>query len=125
MKKRNEILIIEDEHINRELLKIHLDKQYDLKFANSFESGMEEINTHVFDLIITDIRLGGKLDGINLLRKTKQSKTNSQTPVMAYTASESSVNQKSFEDEGFDGFITKPILKAELERKVKTLLNLN
>lgn len=116
------ILVIEDERINRELLKIYLDKTYKLTFASQAESALKHIESTTFDLIITDIMLGGKLDGHNILAKTKQSELNKTTPVVAYTASDKSINQKSFAEEGFDGFLSKPLIKAEMTKKINKLI---
>jgi CheY-like chemotaxis protein len=48
-----------------------------------------------------------------------------RTPVVAYTASDTSINQKSFAEEGFDGFISKPVLEAELLSKINELLSVS
>jgi CheY-like chemotaxis protein len=120
MPHKKNILIVEDEKINRELLAISLSDTYTLTFADNLELAKKYISEITFQLIITDIRLGNRLDGIKLLKYSKsiQSK-NLQTIVLAYTASETSINQKSFAEEGFDGIISKPIIKSELLKQVK------
>jgi CheY-like chemotaxis protein len=120
MSHKKNILIVEDEKINRELLAISLSDTYTLTFADNLELAKKYISEITFQLIITDIRLGNRLDGIKLLKYSKsiQSK-NLQTLVLAYTASETSINQKSFAEEGFDGIISKPIIKSELLKQVK------
>lgn len=125
MKPTKNILIIEDEHINRELLKIFLEQHYELTFAADFDTAVGFIDTNTYDLIITDIRLGNRLDGIVLLQYIRKNLRTSKTPVVAYTASDTSINQKSFAEEGFNGFIAKPVHEAELLSKIGEFLGVS
>lgn len=125
MKSKENILIVEDEHINRELLKIYLEQRYELSFAENLDTAINFIDTDTFDLIITDIRLGSRLDGIVLLEHIRNDERISKTPVVAYTASDTSINQKSFAEEGFDGFISKPVMETDLIRKVEALIGIS
>ena len=124
MPHKKNILIVEDENINRELLAISLSDTYTLTFADNLELAIKYISEITFQLIITDISLGNRFDGIKVLKYSKsiQSK-NSQTLVLAYTASETSINQKSFTEEGFDGIISKPIIKSEILKQVENYIS--
>ena len=119
---RKKILIVEDERINRELLNIFLQKKYALTFSDHLELATQFIDEETFDLIITDIRLANRLDGISVLKHARKSPNNAVTPVVAYTASHTSHNQKSFVEEGFNDFITKPIREIDLLKKVEDLI---
>jgi CheY-like chemotaxis protein len=66
MKPTKNILIVEDEHINRELLKIFLEQHYELTFAADFDTAVKYVDTNTFNLIITDIRLGNRLCYCNI-----------------------------------------------------------
>jgi CheY-like chemotaxis protein len=122
MQARKKILIVEDELINRELLNIFLNKDYDLTFSDHVDDAIENINAQKFNLIITDIRLSDRLDGILVLKRSRESTMNKATSVVAYTASDNSINQKSYAEEGFDGYISKPVMQDELLKKVSELL---
>ena len=124
MPHKKNILIVEDEKINRELLAISLSDTYTLTFADNLELAIKYISEITFQLIITDISLGNRFDGIKVLKYSKsiQSK-NSQTLVLAYTASETSIKQKSFTEEGFDGIISKPIIKSEILKQVENYIS--
>lgn len=123
MTQRKNILIVEDEQINRELLRIFLEPTYELTYAFNFDMASRAVDSQKFDLIITDIRLGNQLDGIQLLKYTRSTGKNSQTSVVAYTASDTSINQKSFAEEGFDGFLSKPATKEEILLKLADWLS--
>lgn len=123
MDLKHRILVVEDEHINRELLKIFLEKTYSLTFAADIDTAEKHVDEAAFDLIITDIRLGNRLDGIALLQHVRDGKLNTTTPVIAYTASDTSINQKSFEEEGFNDYIAKPVLQNEMLEKIAELIH--
>lgn len=123
MDSKYRILVVEDEHINRELLKIFLEKQYSLTFAADIDTAEKHVDETAFHLIITDIRLGNRLDGIKLLQHVREGTINTETPVVAYTASDTSINQKSFEEEGFNDFIAKPVLQDEMLEKIAELIH--
>jgi two-component system sensor histidine kinase TorS len=123
MAEKKTILIVEDEPINRELLNIFLNKDYELTFTDHLEAAIKSLNESKFNLIITDIRLGDRLDGITVLKTSRESNLNKDTSVVAYTASNTSINKKSYVEEGFDGFISKPIMQDALLKKVAELLN--
>ena len=118
MSLKNNILIVEDEHINRELLKIFLEPSYELTFAEDLNTAIQSVDAQKFDLIITDIRLGNRLDGIELLEYAHTKGSNVTTPIVAYTSSDTSINQKSYAEEGFDGFLSKPATKDDILIKV-------
>lgn len=122
MSNKKYILVVEDEKINRELIHIFLDRLYHLSFAERLDQAVILLNERVYDVIITDIRLGHKLDGIEVLKKVRASKLNKDTPVIAYTASESSVDHKTFFEEGFSGYIAKPVLQSELIAQIESLI---
>jgi two-component system sensor histidine kinase BarA len=122
MPGKKKILIVEDEEINRELLNIFLSKDYSLTFADHLEAATHALNEHEFQLIITDIRLADRLDGIEVLKHTRSSVLNKGTCVVAYTASDTSINQRSYAEEGFDGFISKPIQQDILLKKVAAII---
>jgi two-component system sensor histidine kinase BarA len=122
MREKKKILIVEDEEINRELLNIFLKKEYSLTFTDHLDAATRALNEEQFHLVITDIRLADRLDGIEVLKHSRSSMLNKSTSVVAYTASDNSINQKSYAEEGFDGFISKPMQQDLLLKKIAGML---
>lgn len=122
MNNKKSILIVEDEQINRELLRIFLESTYQLTFAADIATAVAYVDSQQFDLIITDIRLGNRLGGIQLLKHIRTQGLNKKVQVVAYTASDTSINQKSFAEEGFDGFLSKPANQEEVLMNVAAWL---
>jgi DNA-binding response OmpR family regulator len=84
MSKR--ILIIEDDDVTRELLRMALTKQgYDVTVA---EDGVRGYDTALFlkpALIVTDIQMPGA-DGIHVIRRIRDTPSLENTPIVVTTA---------------------------------------
>src|SRR5881227_1354160 len=84
MSKR--ILIIEDDDITRELLRMALEKRgYQVTVA---EDGVRGYDTALFlkpDLIVTDIQMPGA-DGVHVVRRVRDTPSLERTPILVTTA---------------------------------------
>ena len=66
------ILVVEDEVGIREFIADALmDEGHDVTCAPDAMAGMHELQRHAFDLMITDLRMPGALDGMDLLRAAR------------------------------------------------------
>ncbi len=69
---KGRILVIEDEKSMREVLRILLEEEsYEVITASDGDKGTEFINSDIFDLVITDIKMP-KADGFEILRKVRE-----------------------------------------------------
>ena len=103
------VLVIEDEKSNmklfREVLKIG---NYQVIEAPDAEKGIRLARQHCPDLILMDIQLPG-MDGLTATKIIKDDPMLKDTPVVALTGfSKVELKDKAMED-GFAGYITKPI----------------
>lgn len=65
------VLIVDEEISNRTLLQEHLHKRNShIMTANSFESALQIINNHIFDLVLYDLTISGG-GGLELLKAAK------------------------------------------------------
>ncbi len=69
-KKRPRILIVDDEPVITDLLKAILDDERDCTAAGSAEEAIALLESETFDLVVSDINLGG-IDGIELISRIK------------------------------------------------------
>lgn len=80
------ILVIEDDDVARELMRMALEKRgYEVSVA---EDGVRGYDTAVFwqpDLIVTDIRMPAA-DGIHVVRRVRDTPTLETTPILVTTA---------------------------------------
>ena len=81
----DKILIIDDDQSFRETLKVLLSKEYKVILAENGLTGIEKFKSESPDLIITDLKIGD-FDGIEILKKVKESDVN--IPVIIITGFE-------------------------------------
>jgi CheY-like chemotaxis protein len=117
-----QILIVDDEQIDRQMMTIFLGGEYKLSFADNYDAACALILRQAFDLIITDLHMSFKEDGSQVLAFARASELNQHVPVIAYTASRSGLNKQSLIESGFDGHLTKPVLKNDIQNFIRSIL---
>ncbi len=117
------ILAIDDDPINRQLLEIYLDNDFEYKVVNNAKQALDLLNLQKFDLIVTDINLEGDEDGIWLARHIKSIPKYAHLPVIAFTAYLISyLGRDNFEDT-FDCILEKPVTKKQFVAKLNEILS--
>jgi DNA-binding NtrC family response regulator len=114
------ILIVDDEEVIRELLKIYLGDTYDCSTVGSAEDAIERLESRSFDLVVTDITLPG-LSGLELCGMVKAS--HPQTAVVVVSALTASHFARKAKQQGAYQFIQKPFDLADLGRVVGDALH--
>jgi len=66
------VLLVDDEYGPRESLSFALGIEFDVRVASDAATGLETASRETFDAIITDIRMPGKMDGIELVRRIRE-----------------------------------------------------
>ena len=120
------ILVAEDDENSRQLLETVLTaKGYTVE---SFDNGLKALSylqTHTVDLIISDI-LMPEMDGYGLCRAVKQNQNLQHIPIIFYTATYTSDQDKRFAlSLGATKFLIKPMLMPELMDIVDGVLQSN
>lgn len=121
---KNKILIVEDERITAEDLKNTLENMgYEVTgLASSAETFYKCLNANMPDLVLMDIYLKGKKDGIELATEIKEKY---KFPVIYLTAySDSNILERAKITEPF-GFIMKPFQERELHSNIEMALHKN
>ena len=123
------VLVVEDDNMNqilyRKLLKTarHLDVAKDGKMALALIE--KNINDSNYELVLMDINLPKPWDGISLMKKIRGDwPVYNDIPFIAQTAYAITGNRASMLDEGFDEYITKPILKSALINAISKVSNI-
>lgn len=107
------VLVVEDNAINRKLAKIILEHMGQIvTFAESGELALVITKAQQFDLILMDIHMPG-INGIETSHKIRQN--NILTPIVALTADIFEVQKDDVNRFKFDDYLTKPINKKKLE----------
>ncbi len=80
----NRILLVDDEQSMRDFLSIMLKKDgYDVVAAQNGDNALKAVQSEIFDLVITDVKMPG-VDGIGVLKSVKE--VSPETVVIMITA---------------------------------------
>jgi len=112
--KNHLILIVDDVHENRELVKIYLEKLgWDTISCESGEQALAELERIRPDAILLDIKMPG-IDGIALARMIRLSLSNADTKIVGYTAHALKDEIEFILDSGFDEVLIKPVTYKDI-----------
>ena len=103
------ILIVEDDKLNRDALRLYLKSKYKIETCDSEKPFFSIISSKQINLIIMDISLNGKKNGLELTEEIKKLPQYKNIPVICLTAHAKKADEKNALAAGVDAFITKPV----------------
>ena len=120
---KRRVLIVDDELINRELLGIVLQEDYDILFAETGTQALAAVNEHSdsLSLILLDLNLPD-MHGLDIIRELKSNPISGKIPIIVLT-SEKDAEVESLTI-GASDFIPKPIVPAVLEGRISRIMEL-
>src|SRR5664280_128129 len=124
MKDKPVILIVDDQPQNIELLEAYLVPQgYEIIKTTNGEEALGKLSGNQIDLLLLDVMMPG-IDGFEVIRRVRQDDTHRLLPIILVTALRETKDRVKGIEAGCDDFISKPIDKAELLARVRSLLKL-
>ena len=124
MDKVERILIVDDEPFNVKLLRAVLSPEpYHILSASSGEEALQKVGEQAPDLILLDIMMPG-MDGYEVTKSLKSNPNTRDIPIILVTALDGAENKIKGLEAGADEFLNKPVDKAEIKARVKSLLRL-
>lgn len=113
------VLLVEDLPLNQKLaLEFMAMDQHNVTLASTGQEAIEMVKTGVFDLILLDMNLPD-FSGQEVVKKLANSQhTNSQTPILAFTASLSPDEVKEYLTLGIKDIVGKPIRLEKLRQAI-------
>jgi len=121
------ILIIDDETFMCQLISRVLNEigAFDIAVAKDGEKGLQRVYEAGarLDIILCDLEMPG-MDGFEFVRKLRTSNkaANPNVPVLIVTGHSDEAHIKEAVKSGINGFLVKPISKANLESRMKAAL---
>lgn len=106
---KQKIAVVEDNPDNRLLVAALLEDLYDLEEYESGASAVEGLGRGQPDLVLLDISLPD-MDGTEVLRWVRDQEELREVPVVALTAHAMAGDREKFLAEGFNDYVTKPIV---------------
>jgi two-component system, OmpR family, phosphate regulon response regulator PhoB len=118
------ILIVDDHERIRELVAVTLGDigDYQILEASNGEEGVTLATESKPDLILMDVTMPGKYDGLEATRIIKSDPDTREIYVIMLTAKGQVADKELGKQAGADGYFVKPFSPIELIRKVESLL---
>lgn len=124
MANKPRILIADDNLPNRELLEAYLaDTDYEIGVAADGQETLNQLQSFRPDLILLDVMMP-KLNGFEVCRKLKQNPQSKSTMVLMVTALNELGDIERAVAAGTDDFISKPVDKLSLLKRIEIMLRL-
>ena len=114
------ILVVDDNKMNRQVVRSLLKAtQIQIHEASGGEEAVEMAKKHVYNIILMDHMMPG-MDGVEAMKAIRalEDCPNSKTPIYVLTANAVAGAKEMYIEEGFDGFISKPIVYSELDAAI-------
>lgn len=124
MEPEKRILIVEDEKLlGMTLYEILFSssKSFEVVLCETAEEGLEKVREKKFDLVISDLKLPGKMTGMDLLKKVKE--IHPDTHLFLMTAYGSETVKKEAESLGVEAYFEKPFKLKEFVNRVLSILS--
>jgi CheY-like chemotaxis protein len=118
------VIVVMDDDADIRTLMVHLltHEGYEVLAADNGSQGLELVERHRPDLIISDVQMPG-MTGFQVLDSVRQNPALAATPVILLTALQDRVHVRHGMTAGADDYITKPFEPSELTQAVDAQLN--
>lgn len=118
---RKTILIVEDDQDLRGFIKTILEKEHKIIEASDGIEGLEQVEKHQPDFIVSDIMMP-HMDGIEFLQKLRENINTSHIPIILLTAKATIESKLEGLEYGADDYITKPFSVPYFRARINNLL---
>jgi diguanylate cyclase (GGDEF)-like protein len=116
------LLLVDDEPMNRDVLGRRLTRAgYRVLVAADGPEALAVADANPIDLVLLDVMMPG-MDGIETLRRLRQTRSVSELPVIMVTAKDSSEDVVGALDAGANDYVTKPVDFAVAQARIRTQL---
>lgn len=95
---------------------------YKVDFASDGETGIKMADDFVYDLVITDQKMPGELDGLAVIKALRQKPEYKNVPIVMLTMETTEQMKNSARDAGASGWMNKPFTPASLINMVQRVL---
>lgn len=122
MSELKKVLYIEDNFDSQELVKIYFRGLAELDCFEMAENIIQIASDNKYDLILMDINLPGRIDGVDAVKLLRRDERFKKIPIIAVTAYAMVGDRERFLEVGCDDYISKPFFKQALLDKAKRFL---
>lgn len=124
MTSTNRVLIADDNQANVELLEAYLsDTDCELAYASDGQQTLDQVDAFRPDLILLDVMMP-KLNGFEVCKQIKEHPENRRIMILMVTALNELGDIERAVSAGTDDFLSKPVQRVELLKRVENMLKL-
>lgn len=117
-----EVLIVEDNDVNRRLAALYLRELCNTEMAENGYVALEKVKRRKYDAILMDINLGAGPDGLSIAQQVRSFETNKDTPIIAVTGYTMHGDREKLLANGCSHYLPKPYDKQTLLRLFSKIL---
>lgn len=117
-----EVLIVEDNEINRRLAALYLREICNTEMAENGYVAIEKIKRRKYDAILMDINLGAGPDGLSIAQQIRSYEINKSTPIIAVTGYTMHGDREKLLSNGCSHYLPKPYDKQTLLKLFSSIL---
>ena len=119
------LLIVDDEPLGlKSMASVFEGQGYELVLTGSGHEAMQFVETGRPDVILLDVMMPG-MDGLEACRRIRSHPGMAEIPILLVTALDDRRSRLEGLESGADDYITKPIDRAEVRARVRTITRLN
>jgi CheY-like chemotaxis protein len=109
------VLYVEDHKAQREIMAQVLNLYgYEVDVARSGEEGVQKTHEYRPDVVLMDIRMPGRIDGLAAIRQLRDNPDTADIPILVVSAWGSAKHKRRAIKAGADAHFTKPVAMDEL-----------
>jgi len=109
------VLYVEDHEAQRDIMVQMLELYgYEVDVASDGEEGVEKAQEWHPDIVLMDIRMPGRIDGLVAIRQLRNSSDTADIPIIVISAWGSAKHKERALSAGADAHFTKPVTMDEL-----------
>jgi PAS domain S-box-containing protein len=125
LSKKNlpEVLLVEDNEMNKEVVMIYLRNICNVDYANNGKSAVQMASQKPYSAILMDINLGNGFNGLDAIKKIKEINGYKHVPFVAITGYALYGDREKLLNQGCTHYLSKPFLKKDLVELVSGLIN--
>jgi two-component system, sensor histidine kinase len=114
MEEKIKLLILDDDEMSRIYVSLVYKKKAFVDAVENAESAIRKAAEVIYDVVILDIGLKGKLNGMDVLKEMRKLPGYDKVPIIAFTAFAMAGDREKFLKEGFNDYISKPLTRDDL-----------
>ncbi|MBP5744899.1 MAG: diguanylate cyclase [Lachnospiraceae bacterium] len=122
--EKADIIIVDDEPLNRKIASRMLRGRFEIREAASGEEALQLVNEKKPDLILLDVHMPG-MNGHDVINRLKAVDDTFDIPVVFVTADDDRETEANGLMEGADDFITKPFRQDILIQRISRIIELH